>query len=106
MAVVLPTDQVDDLRRVASEAVEPFDHLEGLLECEVNFATLSGVRSFGEENLHDQVLIVLMEPGPLWPAGLAPVVVVTGGLIIRGTRGRVVAGARLLGWHREDEETE
>ena len=74
--VKLPAHQIDNLRRSARDTVEAFDNFESLLEREVNPATSSLVRSFGEEDLHHQALVILMKPRPLRLAGFAPVVIV------------------------------
>src|SRR5207249_3430827 len=73
VTVVLPAYQIDNLRRTARDAVEALDNLQRLLECEINLAAFSCVRSFGEEDLHHEALVILVKPGALWLAGLAPI---------------------------------
>jgi hypothetical protein len=90
VAVILPAHQIDNLRRAAGDAVEAFDDIQRLLESENDPAIPSLVRSLGQEDLHHEALVILVTPRPLRLAGLLPVVVVPGWLVIRRPQGRVV----------------
>ena len=90
VTVILLAYQIHNLRRAARDAVKAFDNLQRLLECEVNFAALSFVGSFGEEDLHHQALVILVKPGALWLTGFAPIIVLAGGLVIRRPQGGIV----------------
>src|SRR5262249_45805269 len=77
-------------------------HFQRLLERQVNLARLSLLRPFGKEYLHDQTLVILVQPGPLWLAGFAPVIIVPGRLIIGWQPRRIIRSSpRCLSFRRE-----